>query len=166
MTWFRVPLDDLPLRFWKANVLGYRGDDFVRESKGYVTAAQVETLLDARRKRGDTDYYTYYARIDRRIRNPIRLGCNRGAIERVYGLEKYSEWIRTGNWLDKTEDEAMKLLWGDDGPPCPSGQARRDSDTDTEVGVSPRRNGPSRREGEVNSTRLWHPGSASTASSV
>jgi hypothetical protein len=91
-TWVRVPLGDLPTRFWKANLLGYPGDDVIRESKGYVSAAQVEARLDAVRKRGDTEHY---ARIDRRIRNPIGLGCGRGAIERVYGVEKYSEWIRT-----------------------------------------------------------------------
>ena len=119
-TWFRVPLESLPTRFEKANVLGYPGDDFIRESKGYVTAAQVAARLDAVRKRGDTEHY---GRIDRRIRNPIGLGCGRGEIERVYGVEKYSQWIRTGDWLDKTEDDAMKLLWGGEGPPCPSRSA-------------------------------------------
>jgi hypothetical protein len=116
-TWVRVPLVDLPTRFWKANLLGFPGEDLIRESKGYLTATQVESRFDALRKRGDTEYF---GRIDRRIRNPIGLGCSRGAIEQVYGVEKYSEWIRTGNWLDKTEDEALKLLGGDEGPPCPS----------------------------------------------
>jgi hypothetical protein len=118
--WVRVPLSDLPTRFRKANLLGFPGENLIRESKGYIMAPQVEARFDALRKRGDTEYY---GRIDRRIRNPMTLGCNRDAIERVYGVEKYSEWIRAGDWLDKTEEQAVKLLWGDEGPPCPSRSA-------------------------------------------
>lgn len=107
-TWVRVALAKLPSRLWKANFLGYPGEKLIRESKGYITADQFEARFDALRMRGgDTDYY---GRIDRRIRNPIGLGCSRGAIERFYGAEKYPEWISTGNWLDKSEAEVMSLL--------------------------------------------------------
>jgi len=109
-TWVWVALADLPSRLWKANFLGYPGEDLIRESKGYITAAQVESRFNTIRERSDTEHY---GRVDRRIRNPIGLGCQRGAIERFYGAEKYTEWISTGNWLDKTEDEALKLLRGD-----------------------------------------------------
>ena len=106
-TWVRVALADLPARLWKANFLGYPGEKVIRESKGYITAAQVEARSDALRKRGDTEHY---GRVDRRIRNPLGEGCTRDAIERIYGAEKYREWLRSGNWLDKTEDEALSLL--------------------------------------------------------
>lgn len=56
------------------------------------------------------DDYNLYATVDRRLRNPLGLGCSRGAIERIHGVEKYSEWVRTGNWLDKSEDEVLRLL--------------------------------------------------------
>jgi hypothetical protein len=108
-TWVRVPLAELPTRFWKPNLLGFAGEEFIKRSKGYVSAAQVEARFAALRKRGDTEYY---GRIDRRIRNPLGLGCNRDAIERVYGPEKYDDWLRLGNWLDKSEEEALNLLRG------------------------------------------------------
>jgi len=106
-SWVRIELADLPARLWKANLLGYPGENLIRESKGYITAVQVERRFDALRKRGDTEFF---GRIDRRIRNPRSLGCSRGAIERVYGAEKYEEWKGTGTWLDKSEAEALNLL--------------------------------------------------------
>jgi len=50
----------------------------------------------------------------------LGLGCSRGALERVYGPGSYLRMHGYSNWLDKTEDEALKLLWSGDGPPCPS----------------------------------------------
>jgi len=107
-TWVRVALADLPSRLSKANLLGYPGEQLIRESKGYVTAAQVEARFDALRKGGDTEHY---GRIDRRIRNPLSEGCLKP--ERGYGPGSYARMRGTGNWLDKTEEEALKLLWGD-----------------------------------------------------
>jgi hypothetical protein len=106
-TWVRVTLNELPARLWKANLLGYPGEDVLRVSKYYITAAQVEARFDALRKRGDIEHY---GRIDRRLRNPMGEGCSRDAIEKLFGVEKYSKWRKTGNWLDKTEAEALKLL--------------------------------------------------------
>jgi hypothetical protein len=31
-------------------------------------------------------------------------------LERVYGGTKYLEWLKTGNWLDKSADDIAKLL--------------------------------------------------------
>jgi hypothetical protein len=38
------------------------------------------------------------------------LGCDRWAVERAYGVEKYTEWLWTGTWLDKSEEEVSRLL--------------------------------------------------------
>ena len=107
-TWARMTLNDLPARLWKANLLGYPGEEVLRTSHYYLTAAQVEARFDALRKRSDTEYF---GRIDRRHRNPLGLGCIRP--EKFYGPGSYDRMRGTSNWLDKTEAEALKLLWGD-----------------------------------------------------
>jgi hypothetical protein len=104
-TWVRVPLSDLPSRFERANLLGYPGEEVIREAHGYLTAAQVAARLNALRSRSDTEYY---GRIDRRIRNPIGLGCIQP--DRVYGKGSYDKWSQMGNWLDKSEEEVLRLL--------------------------------------------------------
>jgi hypothetical protein len=110
--WVRVPLGELPRRFSTSNLLSYAGSDLIRESKGYLTAAQIATWFDGVRR---DSTMARYATIDRRIRNPLSLGCSRGALERTYGAGKYEEWHGTGTWLDKTEDEALRLLSGQGG---------------------------------------------------
>ena len=54
-------------------------------------------------------------RVDRRIRNPLSLNCRKSVLERIYGAGKYEEWEKTGNWLDKTDEEARRLLYGTTG---------------------------------------------------
>jgi hypothetical protein len=118
--WEQVPLSELPTRFGRGNLLGYGAERLIRESKNYLTVTQISTWLDEVRQNDATQHM---GRIDRRIRNPLSLNCRKSVLERVYGAGKYEEWGKTGNWLDKSDDEAMKLLWGDEGPPCPSRSA-------------------------------------------
>ncbi len=107
-SWTRIPLSELPMRFSNANLVGF-DEDLIRGAKGYLTAAQVKTWLDGVARRPDIGYM---GRIDRRIRNPLALGCSRGALERIYGEGKYHAWRNTGTWLDKTEEEAHRMLRG------------------------------------------------------
>lgn len=106
-TWVRVPLAELPSRFERANLLGFGAEDLIRRSNRFLTARQIAAWHEDLRKRTDTAHYAF---IDRRIRNPMVFGCDRGAIERVYGVEKYDEWRKSGTWLDKTEAEIRTLL--------------------------------------------------------
>ena len=111
--WGRVPLTELPARFWKGNLLGYYGAErLTRGSKNYVTAAQISTWLDEVRQ---NDASQHMGRVDRRIRNPLSLNCRKSVLERIYGAGKYEEWEKTGNWLDKTDEEARRLLYGTTG---------------------------------------------------
>ena len=119
--WVRVPLATLLPRFVRMNLYPNPNQDRLKALRYFIRAA--ETSKRYRESYAPGDEYSLRATVDRRIRNPRFSGCGRGAIERVYGAEKYQEWKGTGNWLDKTEDEAMKLLWGDMGPPCPSRSA-------------------------------------------
>jgi len=93
--WVRMALSDLPRRFSTSNLLGYAGRDLIRESKGYLTAAQIATWFDGVRRDSTR---ARYATIDRRIRNPLSLDCSRDALERTYGAGKYEEWNGTGTW--------------------------------------------------------------------
>jgi hypothetical protein len=106
-TWARIPLGELPTRFAQSNLLAYPGKEFLHGVKNFVTAAQVAAHFAAVRQHADT---AHYGQIDRRIRNPMAFGCDRGAIERVYGVEKYYEWRKSGTWLDKTDAEIRTLL--------------------------------------------------------
>ena len=105
--WTRVPLAELPARFRRANMLksASHAERLIRPAKYYLTAAQVEAIYAS-----GQDKNSPYVVIDRRIRNPLSLGCDRGTVERLYGIEKYAEWRDTGTWLDKSEDEVLKLL--------------------------------------------------------
>lgn len=105
--WTRIPLADLPGRLENANLMGDVNVARIKEAQYALTAAQVADVWSELRERKDT---RYYAVIDRRLRNPIGLGCSRGTVERVYGSTKYLEWLKTGNWLDKSADEVAKLL--------------------------------------------------------
>jgi hypothetical protein len=107
--WGRITLSELPTRFSKANLVGSGAERLIRDSKGYLTAAQVQSIVDRMRRDPELEHR---GRIDRRIRNPLSMGCSRGAVERIYGAGKYTEWWRTGNWLDKTDEEARRLLHG------------------------------------------------------
>ncbi len=110
--WRQVPLGELPTRFWKGNLLGYGSERLIRESKNYLTAAQISTKLDDVRQ---IDATQHMGRIDRRIRNPLSLNCRKSVVERIYGAGKYEEWRQTDDWLDKTDEEARRLLYGTSG---------------------------------------------------
>ena len=107
--WTRVSLSELPARFQKPNMLmsASHAEDVIREAKFYVTAERV-----AQRYKAAVDKDSHYVSIDRRLRNPIGLGCNRGTVDRVYGAGKYLEWRGTGRWTDRSPEDAMKLLRG------------------------------------------------------
>ena len=105
--WTRIPLADLPTRFETANLLNYVDVDLIKRSRYVLTAAQIEAAYRVARTRSDT---RHYAVIDRRIRNPIGLGCERGGVERAYGGTKFLEWLKTGDWLDKSAEDVAKLL--------------------------------------------------------
>lgn len=106
-SWTRVPLAELPHRFVRMNLLMLPDRDFLKAHGYFVPAAVIAGL---NKEIPGSDYDALMFTVDRRIRNPIGLGCSRGAIERIYGVEKYGEWRGTGNWLDKTEDEALRML--------------------------------------------------------
>lgn len=106
--WTRVPLAELPVRFRNANISAIspgRLEDLIKQARYYLTAAQVKAIYDS-----GQDKNSLYVVIDRRIRNPLSLDCDRGTVERLYGLEKYAEWDGTGTWLDKSEEEVSKLM--------------------------------------------------------
>ena len=107
-TWTRIPLAELPRRIMRMNLIGYPDRDFLK-ANGYFIRAAV-TAKEYKDLPGDD--YSLFGTVDRRIRNPISLSCRRGTIERIYGVEKYQEWRGTGNWLGKSEDEALRLLHG------------------------------------------------------
>jgi len=107
-TWVRVPLAELPSRFVRMNLYPNPNPDRLKAQNYFITTS----VTSARYKEaypGD-DEYRLRATVDRRIRNPLGLGCIRP--ERVYGAGSYKRMLSSGNWLDKTEDEALKLLWG------------------------------------------------------
>ena len=106
-SWTRVPLEELPRRFVRMNLVMRPDRDFLK-AHGYFVPAAVSARL--KKEIPGSDYHALMFTVDRRIRNPIGLGCSRDAIERIYGVEKYAEWRGTGNWLDKTEDEALSML--------------------------------------------------------
>ena len=87
--WTRVSLSELPARFQKPNMLmsASHAEDVIREAKFYVTAERV-----AQRYKAAVDKDSHYVSIDRRLRNPIGVGCNRGTVDRVYGAGKHLEW--------------------------------------------------------------------------
>ncbi len=109
--WVRIRLAELPTRFTRMNLYPDPDANQLKAQNYFIRAA-----VTAKRYRdsfpGD-DEYKLEATVDRRIRNPIGLGCLRP--ERAYGTGSYARMSHTGNWLDKTEDEALKLLWGDRG---------------------------------------------------
>ena len=106
-SWTRVPLAELPRRFVRMNLVVLPDRDFLEAHRYFVPAAVTARL---NKEIPGSDYDALMFTVDRRLRNPIGLGCSRGAIERIYGVEKYGEWRGTGNWLDKTEDEALRML--------------------------------------------------------
>jgi hypothetical protein len=103
--WVRVPFGDLPTRFAQANLLTYPGDDVLRGAKYALTATQVAAHFARVGQFADT---AHFARIDRRIRNPVGMGCIRP--DRVYGKGSYKKWTRMGNWLNLPQEEALQLL--------------------------------------------------------
>jgi|WetSurMetagenome_2_1015567.scaffolds.fasta_scaffold206490_1 hypothetical protein len=106
--WTRVPLSELPVRFRKANVSAIspnRLEEVVKQAKSDLTATQIAEIHHSR-----PDKTSPYMVIDRRIRNPLSLDCDRGSVERIYGPEKYAEWRGTGTWADKSEEEVLKLM--------------------------------------------------------
>ncbi len=107
-TWIRVSLAELPRRFARMNLYPNPSQERLK-AQGYFIRA-VETATRYKESYAPGDEYALRATVDRRIRNPRSLGCGRGSIERIYGVEKYEEWKGTGTWLDKTEAEALNLL--------------------------------------------------------
>lgn len=106
--WFRVTLAELPVRFRKANISAIspnRLNDILREAKYYLTAAHVKAMYDSGQDRNSP-----YVVIDRRIRNPLSLGCDPGTVQRIYGPDRYEEWRGTGTWLDKSGEEVLRLM--------------------------------------------------------
>ncbi len=106
--WTRVALTELPMRFRRANVSTINPDrlqDVIAQAKRYLTAAQIAEFHNSAQ-----DKNSPYVIIDRRIRNPLSLGCDPGTVQRVYGPGKHEEWRGTGTWLDKTEEEVLRLM--------------------------------------------------------
>jgi hypothetical protein len=90
--WIRVPLSELRPRFENANLLGFDAEDLIRQSKRFLTATQIAAWYADLQRRADVAHYAF---IDRRIRNPLGLGCIRP--ERVYGAASYERMTRTGS---------------------------------------------------------------------
>ena len=109
-TWGRVSLGELPTRFSKANLLGSGAERLIRASNGYLTAAQITTWFDDVRR---DPAVAHHATLDRRIRNPLSLGCMKP--ETTYGEGSYARMRGTGSWLNKSEEEARRLLYGTSG---------------------------------------------------
>jgi hypothetical protein len=107
-TWVRVPVADLPRSLTKMNLLPNSPREGDRSPGSTVVGADAAARFYRTHFFGDD--YALYGTVDHRLRNPLGLGCSRDAIEKLFGVEKYSEWLKTGNWLDKTEAEALKLL--------------------------------------------------------
>jgi len=106
-TWTRIPVTDLPRRLVWMNLYPSVDHDFLKSQRYFVKVAVTAALY---RTTPLDDHRALLATVDRRTRNPVGLGCIRKYIERFYGAEKYDEWRDTGNWLNKTEAEALTLL--------------------------------------------------------
>ena len=99
---------ELPSRFVRMNLYPNPNADRVKEQNYFIGAAVTSERYKQDYRAGDE--YKLRATVDRRIRNPLAMGCSRGAIERLYGVEKYDEWRGTGTWLNMTDDVALSLL--------------------------------------------------------
>jgi len=105
--WNRIPITDLPRRFVWLNLYPSVDKELLQGHHYFIGAAETTALY---RTQPLDDHRALLATVDRRLRNPWVMGCSPGDIERFYGPEKYGEWQKTGNWLDKTEAEALTLL--------------------------------------------------------
>jgi hypothetical protein len=106
-TWVRIPLAELRPRIERMNLITNPDRDSLKANGYFIRCA---VTAQAYRDIPGADNHALLAAVDRRLRNPLGLGCSRDAIERNYGVEKYDEWRRTGNWLDKSDDEVRRLL--------------------------------------------------------
>ncbi len=106
-TWGRIPLAELPHQFVWMNLYPSVDREWLKSQQYFIRAAVTAALY---RTGSLDDHRALLVTVDRRIRNPMTLGCDRGAVERIYGVEKYEQWRGLGSWLDKSEAEALNLL--------------------------------------------------------
>lgn len=106
-TWNRIPIADLPRRFVWMNLYPSVDRDFLKSQRYFIKAAVTAALY---RTQPLDDHRALLATVDRRIRNPLSVGCDRSGVDRNYGDERYQAWRGTGTWLDKTEAEVANLL--------------------------------------------------------